>query len=238
MGNPLKLLDLRNTLLQGSRRLSRFYPIIDRGYNPHDAPGLARALVQAGCTMIQVRAKGAASGDLFAFARQVICAAGETCRVIINDRFDIALGLGARGVHLGEYDLPVAAVRRCVPEGFIIGVTCRDPEAARRAEAEGADYLGAGAVFATGSKEDTRMIGLEGLAAVASSVNLPVYGIAGMTLENCARVVEAGAYGCAGITAVAAAGDPAQSYRRLEDALEKAQRLRKNKDKGTEARSY
>ena len=174
--------------------------------------------------MLQVRAKGETSGKFFTFTRQLISAVSRTCRVIINDRFDIALALGAQGVHLGENDIPVAAVRGCVPENFIIGATCRDPEAARRAETEGADYLGAGAVFPTGSKQDTRLIGLEGLAAVAASVKLPIYGIAGITLENCTRVIEAGAYGCAGITALAGTQDPAESYLRLEEALEKAHR--------------
>jgi len=200
--------------------LDRFYPIIDCGHNPQEAYELARALSNAGCSMIQVRAKGVTSAIFFSFARQVIRAAGRSCRVIINDRFDIALALGAGGVHLGEDDLPVAAVRECVPAGFTIGATCRDPQAARRAESDGADYLGVGAVFPTGSKEDTRLIGLEGLAAVAAAVKLPVYGIAGITFNNCATVVAAGAYGCAGITAVTAAGDPGESYLRLEAALE------------------
>lgn len=186
---------------------------------------LAGELVRAGCSMLQVRAKQAPSKEFFDFASRVLEAAGPDCRVIINDRFDIALALGAAGVHLGVDDLPVAAVRPCVPAGFIIGATCRDPDTARRAAREGADYLGAGAVFPTGSKEDTRLIGLQGLAAIASAVRLPVYGIAGITLDNCAGVVRAGAYGCAGITAVAAAADPVESYRRLEDALELASRL-------------
>jgi thiamine-phosphate pyrophosphorylase len=174
--------------------------------------------------MLQVRAKDKASAELFTFARQVIEALSRDCRVIINDRFDIAMALGAAGVHLGEDDLPVSEVRRCVPKNFIIGATCRDPAAACRAEKEGADYLGVGAVFPTGSKNDTRLIGLEGLAEVCTSVKLPVYGIAGITPDNCSQVVEAGAYGCAGITAVTTGRNPEKTYRRLEETLENARR--------------
>ena len=174
--------------------------------------------------MLQVRAKDTTSAALFTFALQVIETVSRKCRVIINDRFDIALALGAAGVHLGENDLPLAEVRSCVPESFIIGATCRYPAAARRAEKEGADYLGVGAVFSTASKSDTHLIGLEGLAAVCNSVKLPVYAIAGITLDNCAQVIEAGAYGCAGITAVTSGRNPGKTYRRLEETLEKALR--------------
>jgi thiamine-phosphate pyrophosphorylase len=169
--------------------------------------------------MLQVRAKGTPSACFFSFARDILAAVAGRSRVIVNDRFDIALALGADGVHLGEHDLTAGAVRPLVPPGFLIGATCRDPEAARRAEAEGADYLGAGAVFPTASKDDTRVIGLAGLAGVARAVRIPVYGIAGITLENCAAVVRAGAYGCAGITVVSSSPDPAAAYAALEEAL-------------------
>jgi len=206
--------------------LARFYPIIDCQESGHDAGGLAAQLVEAGCDMLQVRAKGATSAEFFSFSKAVVARVGRRSCVIINDRFDIALAVRAGGVHLGEFDLPVGAVREIAPEGFIIGATARDPQTALSAQEAGADYIGAGAVFPTGSKSDTRFIGLEGLAGIAGSVKIPVYGIAGITLENCASVVRAGAYGCAGITAVARAQDPARAFRNLEQTLRQAAQAR------------
>jgi len=199
--------------------MSRFYPIIDYDFSGPLGPGLARELAASGCGMLQLRAKGATSAQFFSFSQQVLAQVHSGCRVIINDRFDIALACGAAGVHLGEHDLPVEAVRGKCPRAFIIGATVRDPAAAAAAETHGADYLGAGAVFPTGSKSDTRQIGLEALGEIARAVRIPVYGIAGVTLENCAAVVQAGAYGAAGISAVAAAEDPAAAFLALENKL-------------------
>ena len=142
--------------------------------------------------MLQVRAKDATSAQFFSFAEQVVHSVAEHCRVIVNDRADIALTVGAAGVHLGEHDLPIWSVRKFVPAGFIIGATARDPGTAQKAQQDGADYIGAGAVFPTGTKSDTRLIGLAGLAEIAKSVDIPVYGIAGVSLANCASVVHPG----------------------------------------------
>jgi thiamine-phosphate pyrophosphorylase len=202
--------------------LSRFYPIIDHGLSGESAPQLAAKLSQAGCGMLQVRAKNLTPAQFFAFAEKVIRAVAGSCRVIVNDRADIALSVGASGVHLGEQDLPVGSVRKFAPAGFIIGATARDPGAARKAQQDGANYIGAGAVFATESKSDTRLIGLTGLAQIAESVDIPVYGIAGVSPANCALVVQAGAYGAAGITAIAGAEDPGAAFQALEKSLQDA----------------
>lgn len=199
--------------------LSRFYPIIDHRIVAGRGAVIARSLALAGCDMIQVRAKDATSDRFFSFAREIVLAAGESCRVIVNDRFDIALAAGAAGVHLGENDLPVERVRRLTPSGFIIGVTCRDPVSAVRAERDGADYLGAGAVFPTASKQDTRLIGIGGLSGIVRAVGIPVYGIAGITEDNCAEVTRTGAFGCAGIGAVCGPENPAAAFLRLESRL-------------------
>lgn len=172
--------------------------------------------------MLQVRAKDVNSAQFFAFAEKVVRATAGGCRAIVNDRADIALAVGATGVHLGERDLPVRSVRKFVPTGFIIGATARDPVAAQKAEEDGADYIGAGAVFPTGTKSDTRLIGLQGLAEIAKSVDIPVYGIAGVSLANCASVVRAGAYGTAGISAITRAEDPVAAFQALEKSSQKA----------------
>ncbi|MBW7995656.1 MAG: thiamine phosphate synthase [Candidatus Glassbacteria bacterium] len=201
----------------------RFYPIIDLDFSGQSpAVETARALGTAGCSMIEVRAKTATGAQYFAFARKVMVAAGPGCRVVVNDRLDVALASGAAGVHLGEHDIPVAEARKLAGAGFIVGATSRDPETAVRAAGDGADYIGAGAVFPTSHKHDTRLIGLEGLAAVARAVDIPVFAIAGITAANCARVVETGAWGVSGIGCVAGADDPAGAWLAIERVMSTA----------------
>jgi thiamine-phosphate pyrophosphorylase len=173
------------------------------------APGgdLVRAVEEAvagGVTLVQLREKGRSSRELFTLAlklRELTRKQGVP--LIINDRLDIALAAGADGVHLGQSDLPVGEARRIGGEGLVIGASAHNPEEARRAEAEGADYLGAGAVFPTESKGDiTALIGLEGLAAICGAVRIPVVGIGGIGPARLREVKAAGAAGAAVISAI------------------------------------
>ncbi len=201
--------------------LHRCYPIVDLDFaGPRGAVRLAGALGGAGCSMIQVRAKNATGAQYFQFASQVIDAAGAHCRVVVNDRLDVALAAGAAGVHLGENDLPVARARQLTGDTFIIGATAREPDAALAAQRAGANYLGVGAVFPTAHKHDTRLIGLEGLSSVTHAVKIPVFAIAGITVENCTQPVRSGAWGVSGIGAVAGADNPADAWLAMEEALE------------------
>jgi thiamine-phosphate pyrophosphorylase len=137
--------------------------------------------------------------------------------LFINDRLDVALAAGADGVHLGPNDLPVHAARRATPTGFFIGASTDIPEVAGELKAEGADYIGCGAVFETTTKKDAGgVIGVKGLAAVAAEVDIPVVGIGGVTPEG-ARQIAAGsqAAGTAVISAVMAAPDPGEVAREL-----------------------
>ena len=127
--------------------------------------------------------------------------------LIINDRLDIALAVGAAGVHLGQDDIPLAAARRITGKDFIIGVSARYPKDALTAEREGADYLGTGALFPTGTKADAGVIGLRGLAEVLSSVSIPVVGIGGISPANAQDVITAGASGIAVISAILSQDD-------------------------------
>ena len=122
------------------------------------------------------------------------------CMLLINDRVDIALLSGADGVHLGASDAPVSSVWREFPH-WVIGATVRDPQAARAAEAAGADYLGCGSVFPSGTKPGLPVIGTAGLARIRKASSLPVVGIGGVTAENYRAVLEAGADGICSIGA-------------------------------------
>ena len=135
----------------------------------------------------------------------------------VNDRLDIALAASADGVHLGPDDLPVHAARRASPSGFLIGASADQPEVAKRLQAEGADYIGCGAVFPTSTKKDAgEVVGVEGLARVVAAVDIPVVGIGGVDPGGARRVArETTAAGIAVIGAVMAARDPGSAARKL-----------------------
>lgn len=162
----------------------------------------------AGVTLVQYRAKAADGGVLYAEA----CKLKELCDkynvpLIINDRLDIALAVGAAGVHLGQDDLPCAVARRLLGEDFIIGVSAHNPAEAVQAVSEGADYLGCGAVFGTATKHDVAKLGLENLRAIRKAVPVPMVGIGGITADNYAEVLATGADGAAIVSGILAQDD-------------------------------
>lgn len=185
-------------------------------------PAVVDSALRGGARAVQVRAKQAGAAELFELAGRLAAstrAAGAL--LVVNDRLDVALAVGADGVHLGPDDLPVAVARRAAPEGFLIGYSTDDPEAARRAVEEGADYIGCGAVYPTKHKADAgEAVGPEGLRRVVEAVDVPVVGIGGITAERAAHVAATGAAGCAVISAVMAAQDPEVAARDLLAAFE------------------
>jgi thiamine-phosphate pyrophosphorylase len=159
--------------------------------------------------MIQLRDK---AGDLRALLPQAR-AIRALCRshgaiFIVNDRLDLALAAGADGVHVGQEDLPAEATRPLLGPGRVVGVSTHSREQAEAARASGADYIGFGPMFATGTK-DTGYTprGLEALREIRAAVSLPILAIGGITLENVVEVIAAGATAPAVISAVVAAPD-------------------------------
>lgn len=129
--------------------------------------------------------------------------------LIINDRLDVAMAVGASGVHLGQDDMMLADARRILGPNYIIGISVGSIRDARQAAAAGADYLGVSPVFATPTKTDTAPpLGLEGLQAIRQAVNLPLVAIGGIHLRNCAAVMAAGADGLAVVSALVSAPSP------------------------------
>lgn len=178
---------------------------------PRSVESVVESALQGGARAVQLRDKQASARDLLAKAlrlREMTRKMGAL--LFINDRFDVALASGADGVHLGPDDLPLSAVRQASPPGFLIGVSTDEPLVAQALEAEGADYIGCGAVFPTETKKDAgEVIGIEGLARVVDAVRIPVVGIGGVT-EDGAREITRGtrAAGVAVIGAVMGADDP------------------------------
>jgi thiamine-phosphate pyrophosphorylase len=172
---------------------------------------LVDAALGAGARCVQVRAKGVDDRHHLGFAGEVVArcrAVGATC--LVNDRVDLALASGADGVHLGATDLPVAAARRLAGDRLLIGGTARDPATAVALVAEGADYLGAGPLYVTSTKDGLPdPIGFERLAAIVRAVAVPVIAISGITADRVPEVLAAGAHGVAVTAAITAAPDPA-----------------------------
>ena len=167
-----------------------------------------REALEDGVTLVQYRAKTASSAEMYAEALQLkaLCDSFNV-PLIINDRLDIAMAVGAAGVHLGQDDLPCAAARKILGEDYLIGVSAHNPSEAKAALQNGADYLGCGAVFGTATKADVQKLGTDGLAAICREKGLPVVGIGGVTADNYREVRAAGADGAAIVSGILAQSD-------------------------------
>lgn len=183
---------------------------------------IAEQALRGGAGMIQLRRKQASGSELYGWA----CRLQELCRhhgalFIVNDRTDIALAARADGVHLGQEDLPLAEARRLLGPEAIIGISTASIEEAQEAERNGADYIGFGHLYPTGSKEKrTPPVGLGELQRVAASVSIPVVAIGGITLQTAPAVIAGGASGIAVISAVTGAPEPAKAARALREAMQ------------------
>lgn len=167
-----------------------------------------REALEGGVTLVQYRAKTASSAEMYAEALQLKALCDRfNVPLIINDRLDIAMAVGAAGVHLGQDDLPCAAARKLLGEDYIIGVSAHNPAEAKAALQSGADYLGCGAVFGTATKADVKKLGTDGLAAICKAKGLPVVGIGGVTADNYREVRAAGADGAAIVSGILAQPD-------------------------------
>jgi thiamine-phosphate pyrophosphorylase len=187
-----------------------------------DLVEVVRAGLAGGAPMIQLRAKEASAREMAGLARRLLAetrAAGAL--FLVNDRVDVALAVGADGAHIGADDLPLEAARAIVPRGFLLGRSVDSAAEAAAAARAGADYLGVGPVFATGSKSDAGpVVGLEGVrAACEAAGGVPVVGIGGIDAGNAAAVGEAGAAGVAVISAVMRAPDPRAAVERLLEGV-------------------
>ena len=203
------------------------YVVLDRtasvGRNLEE---ILEATLAGGCRMIQLREKEWPSGQLLPLAERL----RDRCRragatFIVNDRVDLALAAGADGVHLGQDDLPPHAARPLLRAGMILGLSTHSAEQARAAQAAGADYVAVGSLFPTLTKPDFQLVGPELIRAIRPEIRSPLVGIGGVTRENVAEVIRAGADGVAVISAVCGAPDPAAATREFLAAIRAARDL-------------
>jgi thiamine-phosphate pyrophosphorylase len=163
-----------------------------------DSLGVASRAALDGGDMIQIRAKELSARALSELVRGAVANAGAS-RILVNTRTDVALACGAHGVHLPAGSIAPNTIRRIVPNGFLIGVSCHTIDELRAAERDGADFAVYGPVFPSVTKSLTP-VGIEAFRTAAASVRLPVYALGGVTRENTASCLAAGAAGIAGIS--------------------------------------
>ncbi|HVZ19305.1 MAG TPA: thiamine phosphate synthase, partial [Terriglobales bacterium] len=170
------------------------------------------------CTFLQYRNKTGSAREMLSHARELRRIAGRKVTLIMNDRADLALAAEFDGVHVGQDDLSVEAVRRIVGPKLIVGTSTHNPEQVREADRANPDYIAIGPVFATASKANPDpVVGLEGVRLARSLTKRPLVAIGGITASHALSVIEAGADSLALISALLP--DPAKSYAHFQQVL-------------------
>ncbi len=187
-----------------------------------DLVDTARAAVEGGVGMIQLREKDLPASELLSLARELRSVTEGRALLVVNDRVDVALLSGADGVQLGEKGLDAASARRLVGPDMLIGRSVHSVEGAAEAEAEGADFLVLGTIFETASHPGAETGGLGLVRDGTGQVGIPVIGIGGISESNAGGLVEAGAAGAAVITAISMARDPRAAALGLSEAMRRA----------------
>ncbi|HEX3037377.1 MAG TPA: thiamine phosphate synthase [Oscillospiraceae bacterium] len=172
--------------------------------------------ILGGCTLIQLREKNCSSREFYETACKVKQVTDRYhVPLIINDRVDIALAVNADGVHVGQSDLPCKVLRKILGDDKIIGVSAGNLEAAVQAEQDGADYLGVGAMFATGTKTDAKVISMDNLLEIRKAVQIPIVVIGGINLKTAPAFSNIGIDGLAVVSAVIAQPNITEAARKL-----------------------
>jgi thiamine-phosphate pyrophosphorylase len=195
----------------------RLYAITDRRWlGEKTLAEDVEAVLKGGATMLQLREKHLDTEDFRKEAEAIkkICAAYRV-PFIINDNVDVAKAIGADGVHVGQSDMAAMDVRTRLGDDKIIGVSASTVKEALEAEREGADYLGVGAVFATGTKDDASAVSHKTLKAICDAVAIPVVAIGGITADNLPELSGTGICGVSVISALFAQADPFQAAKTL-----------------------
>ena len=201
------------------RDMLLLYAVTDRAWTGKKTlDGQVEKALQGGVTLVQLREKHLSKEQLIEEARRIT----ELCHrygvpLIVNDDYEAALAAGADGVHVGIEDAPVAAIRARAGKNFIIGATAKTVEQAQRAEHEGADYLGVGAVFPSPTKQSAIRITNEQLRTICASVTIPAVAIGGITQKNVASLKGSDMAGIAVVSAIFGADNILAAARSLKE---------------------
>lgn len=182
--------------------------------------------VSGGCTMVQLREKDSTSLAFFKLAKE-IKRVTDRCHVplIINDRINIALSVKAAGVHIGQEDIPASAARKIIGRDMILGVSASSVREAIRVQSDGADYLGVGSMFPTGTKTDAQLVSMEELRRIRQAVSIPIVAIGGIHKENAASFRDTGVDGLAAVSAILSQPDIKGAAEELKLLFQKGERI-------------
>ncbi|MGL4106420.1 thiamine phosphate synthase [Clostridium sp. LP20] len=159
--------------------------------------------IKGGVTLVQLREKDVTSLEFYNIAKEVKKVTDKyNVPLIINDRLDIALAIDAEGLHIGQSDLPCKVAREILPKGKILGVSAHTLEEALKAQEEGADYVGCGAMFSTSTKKDASNVSFESLKKIKDSLEIPVVAIGGINENNISKLSGTGIDGVAIVSAI------------------------------------
>jgi len=200
-----------------TKHLTGLYAIIDsQALSGHSHLEVADQLIRGGAKTIQLRDKLRSKDVLLPIAQQLkeLCSE-HAVLFIMNDYLDLALAAGADGLHLGQKDLPIKEARKLLPIDIILGCSVTTVDQAIAAESDGADYIAVGSIFPTSSKERAKVVGLERLRQIRQAVGLPLVAIGGITEDNVAEVLAAGADAVAVISAILGAEDIEEAARQI-----------------------
>lgn len=172
--------------------------------------------IKGGVSVVQIREKTAETLDFYNLALKVKDITTKyNVPLIINDRVDVALAIDADGVHVGQSDMPCDVTRKLIGEDKILGVSAATVDEAKKAERDGADYIGTGAVFPTATKDDAPSITKQDLKDVADSISIPVVAIGGINLENASQLKDTGIAGISVVSAIMSAENPKKASEEL-----------------------
>lgn len=176
--------------------------------------------VKGGVTIVQLREKESAGNAFYEKAKQLKEMLDRyNVPLLINDRIDIALAVGASGVHIGQTDMPLRVVKEIIPPSMVVGVSASTVKEAIKAEADGADYIGVGAIFKTGSKEDAKVLQEGMLSKIIEAVTIPVVAIGGLQENNLDVLRGEGFSGIAVVSAIMQAENPEVAARLLKEKV-------------------
>ncbi|WP_295589479.1 thiamine phosphate synthase [uncultured Methanobrevibacter sp.] len=192
------------------------YLVTDKSDNVEKFLNTIEEAIKGGVTVVQIREKTAETLDFYNLALKVKeITTKYNVPLIINDRVDVALAIDAEGVHVGQSDMPCDVTRKLIGEDKILGVSAATIDEAKKAEKDGADYIGTGAVFPTVTKDDAPSITKQDLKDVVDSISIPVVAIGGITLENASQLKDTGIAGLSVVSAIMSAENPKKASQTL-----------------------
>ena len=192
------------------------YLVTDNSDNVEKFLNTIEEAIKGGTTVVQIREKNADTLDFYKLSLKVKeITTKYNVPLIINDRVDIALAIDADGVHVGQSDMPCDVTRRLIGEDKILGVSAATIDEAKKAQRDGADYIGTGAVFPTQTKDDADSVTKEELKEIVEAIDIPVVAIGGINLDNASELKGTGIKGLSVVSAIMSSDDPKKSSQEL-----------------------